>query len=225
MNNRVLAGIVVVIVVIVIAAVAVVGFGGGDREGVTTGVNYHGNGGLTSDGEEVFGLTSTEVSTNMFTYEDMVFVDWNTEQDGSGTWYDAGDTISYGDGTVDLYAQWAYGFSVGYSYIGPIGYDWEVILVDSSGQGRTVTGLDTIALPSDGKAGILVLGAVNGTVWTFDEDTVTFSGTSDVYEYEVRLVLDGADTVTDLSQENSCVLGITFDSPVTGHIFISEEHV
>lgn len=218
-------GVAVVIVVVVIAAVAIYGFGGDDQEGVTTGVNYHGNGGVTSEGEEVFSLTSTEVSSNMFTYGDMVFVDWNTEQDGSGTWYGVGDTISHGDGTVDLYAQWAYGFSVGYTYIGPISYDWEVILVNSSGGGRTVTGLDTIALPSDGKAGILIPGAINSTVWTFDEDTVAFTGTSDVYEYEIRLELDGADTVTNLSQGNSCVLGITFDSPVTGHIFISEEHV
>ena len=107
MDNKVLAGIVAVVVVVVVVAAAAIMLGGNDNEerGVTTGVNYHGNGG-TWDGTSVYGNTNTTVETNLFTYEGHTFIGWNTAADGSGTSYAVGDPISYGSGTIDLYAQW-----------------------------------------------------------------------------------------------------------------------
>lgn len=218
MNNKVLAGVVVVIVVVVIAAAAIVGFGGNDQEGVTTGVNYHGNGGVTSEGEEVFGLTSETVSMNLFTYDGMIFQGWNTSADGSGEDYAEGDTIVYGDGAVDLYAQWVYAMNVTVGHVssggGLTGY------LALGGDEFENIGFGPVALPETGMVSVVFTGAPDDTVWTYDEETTTFTGTCSECTYEVRLALDGVTDITDFSTGSDCWFVIGYDGPVTGEITV-----
>ena len=50
--------------------------------------------------------TSHTVKANGFTNLNKVFVNWNTEEDGSGTAYTPGETFSPSAGEMTLYAQW-----------------------------------------------------------------------------------------------------------------------
>ncbi len=110
MDNKVVIAIVVAAVVICAGAgVAIlVGSMNNNESGVTEGVNYHGNGGKTSEGQTVMGSTSHDVIPNIFAYDGYKFVSWNTKADGSGTTYNPYGYIEYASGkTVDLYAIWA----------------------------------------------------------------------------------------------------------------------
>jgi len=46
------------------------------------------------------------VAANTMTREGFAFVEWNTAADGTGTGYDAGDTLTIGSAAVTLYAIW-----------------------------------------------------------------------------------------------------------------------
>ena len=73
---------------------------------LSKGINYSGNGGVTSAGKSSFSEDSNKVAANKFTLEGKTFAGWNTSRDGTGTSYKAGDTIEY-YGYAILYAQWA----------------------------------------------------------------------------------------------------------------------
>ena len=70
-------------------------------------LSYDGNGGTgsmdslteTTDGEEF------TIKENQFQNEGMSFIEWNTEEDGSGISYHAGDKLTLSEDTT-LYAQW-----------------------------------------------------------------------------------------------------------------------
>ena len=94
-------------------------------------LTYNGNGGITASGDRIYsdpknpymGDATVVVLPNMFTYSvpkngkyadeentvsaisNAVFDGWNTEKDGSGTTYQAGDTFRI-QSNVTLYAQW-----------------------------------------------------------------------------------------------------------------------
>ena len=73
-------------------------------------VTYHGNGGTFEDGtdeltELVFDWRQVIADETLFENEGKAFVGWNTEIDGSGSWYHTGKGIGK-IGRVDLYAQW-----------------------------------------------------------------------------------------------------------------------
>lgn len=109
MDNKVVIAIVVAAVVICAGAgvAMLVGNMSNNESGVTEGVNYHGNGGKTSEGKTVMGSTSHDVIPNIFTYDGYKFASWNTKADGSGTTYEPYGYIEYASGkTVDLYAIW-----------------------------------------------------------------------------------------------------------------------
>ena len=67
------------------------------------------NGGLIPDGDEYAQGTTVEVKglprTNPLSVEGYTFDGWNTQKNGSGTAYKAGDTIKLNN-NVTLYAQW-----------------------------------------------------------------------------------------------------------------------
>lgn len=180
MNNKVLAAVIVVVVVIAAAAAALVMSGGDDEEGtVTTGVNYHGNGGTTSSGGTVYGFTETTVQVNRFTYEGRVFTGWNTLADGTGTSYQQGDGISYGSGTVDLYAQWSYALTIDVLTSGSLTLlgSLTMYLIGGSGDYSKISafGTDGIALPSEGAAALAI--HVDGvSEWTVDGDALVATG-------------------------------------------------
>ena len=177
MDNKVLAGIVAVVVVVVVVAAAAIMLGGNDNEegGVTIGVNYHGNGG-TWNGDTIYGYTETTVQSNHFEYDGHVFIGWNTAADGSGTSFEVGKPINYGSGTIDLYAQWAYGINITItkdaSSIGPITPPTVALALVNSEQFTAINSPGTYALPSGGSAGISV--SVNGVEnWTVNGNTLT----------------------------------------------------
>ena len=150
MSNKTLV-IVGIVAVVAIAAVAIgFGFKGDDNQDeVTTGVNYYGNGGQTSDGKTVFGLTSHTVFQNLFTKDDARFDSWNTKSDGTGTIYHPGDNIDYRDGSsVRLYAIWDEG-----AYLTCTGIADNITLTYN---GQTLSLLGSIKLPASGEAVITV---------------------------------------------------------------------
>jgi len=69
-------------------------------------VTYNPNGGNGDvEADTIGGDEVAIVRDNLFTYDNRVFVGWNTQSDGSGTWYNPGDTVDSND-NVTLYAQW-----------------------------------------------------------------------------------------------------------------------
>ncbi len=150
MSNKTLV-IVGIVAVVAIAAVAIgFGFNGGNNQDeVTNGVNYYGNGGSTSSGNTVFGLTSHTVSQNLFSKDDARFDSWNTKSDGTGTTYRPGDNIDYKDGTsVRLYAIWDTG-----AYLTCSGVAENITLTYN---GQTLSTLSSIKLPAGGEATIAI---------------------------------------------------------------------
>ena len=62
--------------------------------------------GTVADGKHyIAGGTATVVSEK-FSRPGYNFTGWNTAADGTGTSYEAGDSITIGDENVTLYAQW-----------------------------------------------------------------------------------------------------------------------
>ena len=73
-------------------------------------VTYNGNGadgGFTKDEASHASGSDVTVASNSFSREGYTFTGWNTEVDGSGTDYAAGETISGISSNMTLYAQWS----------------------------------------------------------------------------------------------------------------------
>lgn len=73
-------------------------------------VTYNGNGadgGYTTDETAHANGSNVTVASNSFTKTGYTFTGWNTEDDGSGTAYSAGGTISGISSNMTLYAQWS----------------------------------------------------------------------------------------------------------------------
>ena len=89
------------------------------------------------------------------TNDELIFVGWNTEMDGSGTPYTDADTVknltSTQDETVTLYAQWVEGYKVNY-YCADL----------------DVTGTMETSVFIPGEAGTLTANAFEKTGYTFD---------------------------------------------------------
>ena len=224
MDNRVLGGIVAVIIVVVVVAAAMVVYGGDDNEegGVTTGVNYHGNGG-TYEGGTTYGFTETTVQTNLFTYDGYVFMGWNTAADGSGTSYAVGDAIIYGNGTVDLYAQWAYGLNISVSSMGHIDLMEHVhlYLVDENGDETELSAFHgSYVLPDYGAAGIAV--GIDGVSSWAVIDGVFVGTDSEGNAYNVSIEMTGADP-NELMGTALAAWLFQYDNPVSCTISISEQ--
>lgn len=78
-------------------------------------IAYDSNGGMASDGTKTYSHTvkygeAYNYSSNPFTKDGYVFLGWNTKRDGSGTWYNVGDSFinltAENDVKIVLYAQW-----------------------------------------------------------------------------------------------------------------------
>ena len=75
-------------------------------------VIYHGNGGVLDGSKDAEVLQPVDYQGSErfkgdlgFTYEDHVFVGWNTSPSGTGVWYSSEQTVRI-PGTIHLYAQW-----------------------------------------------------------------------------------------------------------------------
>lgn len=231
MNTKTVAGIIIVVIVVIAVAAVALSLGGGDdddRDGgieVTTGVNYHGNGGQTSDGSQVYGLTSETVTPNTFQREGMVFTGWNTRPDGTGTAYSVNGTIHYGNGTVDLYAQWAYAFTVSnVSSSGSQVFTPVVYLVYDDGSREIVTSLGA-PLPDDGmgRMEVRISGLSN---WVVDSEFNNIVGTdASGNEYVVTATMVGPSDIIACVDETSGYGGFLFafeEGPVSCELSISQ---
>ena len=74
-------------------------------------VTYNANGATGSAPTDAnsygYGATVTVLGKNTLTKADNMFIGWNTEDDGTGTWYAPGETFTIECANVTLYAQWA----------------------------------------------------------------------------------------------------------------------
>lgn len=72
-------------------------------------VTYLGNGNTGGNPPRRFAYmvgADATIAANTMTREGFAFVEWNTAADGTGTGYDAGDTLTMGSAAVTLYAIW-----------------------------------------------------------------------------------------------------------------------
>ena len=77
-------------------------------------VIFNGNGndeGTSMSNQELTYDTEANLNNNLFTKEGLVFKEWNTNEDGTGTSYSNGATVLnlVSSGTITLYAQWTEG--------------------------------------------------------------------------------------------------------------------
>lgn len=94
--------------------------------GMYMSVVYHGNGGLTANGDSFVKYTylnnECEAISNCFTNGDKVFSKWNNKSDGSGySNYQPGYTIYGHQADIDLYAIWLKVFTITYNANGGSG--------------------------------------------------------------------------------------------------------
>lgn len=207
MDKKIVAILAVVVVVVVIAGLAVAMSVDEESNKVTEGVNYHGNGGHLSNGNDLYGLTSHSVSENMFTNGDARFTSWNTKADGTGTTYHVGDYIDFASGkTVDLYAIW--NSSSTFSVVSVFNHFTMYY------EGQKLTMLTVLDLPSSGSMDIVVQAAASGGVFSIVEnDIIRYQiddGTS-IKEYMLALVFTGTTDCNVSLVDGSPVVRIGFD--------------
>ncbi len=78
-----------------------------DESPQTVSLSYNSNGGSGSmDNTSGVVGDSVTVSECEYTYEGYTFSSWNTSEDGSGSSYSAGDSVTMPEGGMTLYAQW-----------------------------------------------------------------------------------------------------------------------
>ncbi|MGN1045300.1 MAG: hypothetical protein ACI4Q9_05040 [Candidatus Methanomethylophilaceae archaeon] len=165
-------------------------------------VAYHGNGGHTDDGADVWKVTNKTVLQNVF-YSDTgrIFKEWNDKADGSGTSYKEGDPV---EGGTDLYAIWYQHKTLGYSSSGSTSY---VPLLEINS--RTIVPLGQCGFDYADVNQIATYD--NSITWdsaVFDGEKFVFSGTKlgddgNEYRYTVELKATDEDgkTVFDTDRE------------------------
>ena len=225
MDNKVVIAIVVAAVVICAGAgvAMLVGNMSNNESGVTEGVNYHGNGGKTSEGKTVMGSTSHDVIPNIFTYDGYKFASWNTKADGSGTTYEPYGYIEYASGkTVDLYAIWAVDGSMLYvsTLIGTLSFYYDGTLVGFGGVDIPDSGpIDVVVkVPSDATdlsiektdKGIHRITFKVGTKTYMESLYVSVGGTDTDFEWKT----DGS-TVTLTIEYSNCDVSISYSQGTT----------
>lgn len=195
------------------------GGGGGDTPSTYT-VTYDGNGKTSGDVPTdsnspyekdakvtVLGNTGSLAKTNY------TFTGWNTEANGSGTHYDAGDKFDMGTTNVTLYAQWEYNFTThspgiyksteeggyGRTLKTVDGRDYEVYLLisESSDKGSLYAGPD--ASTTDGYA--LYKNVSKGTMMTATDGwlillTSGYAGSGNVNTNEFAKMSGGSNLST-----------------------------
>ncbi|MCL1847836.1 MAG: InlB B-repeat-containing protein, partial [Coriobacteriia bacterium] len=144
-------------------------------------VTYNGNGGVLDDGTDerydLYLLLIDEEATiqdgSLFEKDGYVFTGWNTEPDGTGDDYAAGDIVK---APLTLYAQWEKsGYDITVNFPGVEGVTVEYYSNTSGGWVTVGTADDTLdfVLPKDHKAtwGVTSVRAVKGGMsYTFEVD-------------------------------------------------------
>ena len=226
MNSNVVIAIVVAAVVVCagVGAVLILGNMNSDESGVTEGVNYHGNGGKTSEGKTVMGSTTHDVIPNIFKYDGYKFVSWNTKADGSGTTYKAGDYIEFGSGkSVDLYAIWHVDGSMLYvsTLIGSLSFYY----------GGVHVGFGGVDIPDSGPIDVTVnvpSGATDVTIEKTDKGIhrITYKMGTTTYLESLYVSVGGEDTdfewvlkddvITLTIEYNKCNVSISYNQGTIG---------
>lgn len=205
MDNKVVIAIVVAAVVICagVGVAILVGNMGSEEKGVTEGVNYHGNGGKTSEGRTIMGSTTHDVIGNIFKYDGYKFVSWNTKADGSGTTYKSGDYIAYASGeAVDLYAIWAVDGSMLYvsTFLGNLSFYYN----------GTSVGFSGVDIPDSGPIDVLVTipsGATDLHIEKTDKGLhkLTYKLGTKTYSDTMSVSVGGTDTDFEWKSDDSTV--------------------
>ncbi len=205
-----------IVVVVVIAAAAVVALGMGEEEThPSEGIIYDGNGGKTSSGSSTIDSKLTEVmSGNIFTKEGSVFQHWNTAKDDSGTTYYAGETLSYGSGSVRLYAIWYEGYTLTYT-----SYSTNFSLY----HGSIAIGPTTPIKISQGELSFTVSTSKTGGEFSVNQDkmSVTYSipNGSKTSSYTTYYTVKGATGASVELVNGVAILKVSYDG--TGDVTIS----
>ena len=133
---------------------------GGGPAPTTYTVTYHANVTGVADIEETYneGATVT-IADNTFSNPGYAFTEWNTEADGSGDSYDAGDEIEDIDDDLELYAQWEESNTATYTY-------------NFAGANNFYTDAALTTHPSSGSGNNV------GTIYYSDGSTFVASGTN-----------------------------------------------
>ncbi len=216
MDNKVVIAIVVAAVVICAGAgVAIlVGNTSNNDSGVTEGVNYHGNGGKTSEGKTVMGSASHDVIPNIFTYDGYKFASWNTKADGSGTTYNPYGYIEFASGkSVDLYAIW--------TVDGPMLYNQSSPATDTMGvyYNEAYVGILGVDIPASGPIDIVFKvssGATNLNIEVTEKGfhRITYNIGTKMY-INTLTVKVGDETLTDYDWkvvDGTVVLTVQYDN-------------
>jgi hypothetical protein len=172
MDNKLIAILAVAIIAIAGIGVAAVMMNQGDTQ---VGVIYDGNGGKTSTGETRAVYDNDVAMINMFTNGDLVFKNYNTKADGTGTTYNVGDAVSRG---MTLYAQWS-----------------EKTAFWVTSYSTNITSLVNVALNGNTPGMLSPVGPVNmitvtgGTGWTVNDNV--FSCVIDGKNYTLTIKVTG----------------------------------
>ncbi len=199
-KNIVIVSIIAIVLVIAACAILI-------PNDKVEGVTYYGNGGITSDGETAVTYANESVIQNIFSNNDLVFVDWNTQADGEGTSYSVGEAVSY---NVSLYAQWSYS-------VNPFG-------VDSNGCNYFSFYIDgSILMDCSPVASGSEITISGGSGWTYDS-TDGFICTIDGEEYSVIIKVVGTEESPSLSiiDDVPTVILTGVDSNISAYIVCSE---
>ncbi len=211
--------LVAAMVAILVAVVAAVGLMGGDQEdyGITEGVVYFGNGGETLDGKSFYGITDETILESWFTYDGHVQAGWNTKSDGTGTSYNTGDSIDYGNGIVKLYAMWDYAFSA--YFHSSLSTELEFYVGNSEHNSR----VSIIPVALSGSTAFLIV--TGGENWEVDDNNV-FHGVSDdgKYSLTVTVTFNSGDPVAyTITSSGVPAIEFDFDCPVNVDIYTDKK--
>lgn len=173
--KRTIASLIVVLIVIAACVFAYAETRDDGTDIIESGINYQGNGGLTSDGDTVEGVESYVVldGEGMFQREGYVFVGWNTRADGSGTGYMPGDVVESDEG-VRLFAQWSYALTISWNSGNGSATDLLYQLTDLNHEQVDIAEGRPTALPDSPWTTLSVI--KTGTQWNVDNDSLTITG-------------------------------------------------
>ena len=173
---------IVAVVIVIVVAAGIILLVNNDNNN-SNGVTYYGNGG-SNEGVTSYTYTNTTVMSNLFSYNDYMFTGWNTDSNGNGTSYVAGDTVSNG---TKLYAQWTQNYFTETSVIGTSTLAFSLnVYIGSTEQILLSSGIScgNLTYSSSDYFDISLSGA---SEWTVGDNCLTFSYDDQIYSLTISL--------------------------------------
>ena len=160
---------------------------------------FNSNGGTgTMPNQRLSYNVQTPLSANLYTRQDYIFYNWNTEPDGSGTSYSNQEGVTNLIGTnnqpVTLYAQWVIG-----NPVAEIDGQFFVSLQDAINSVTTPNLQTTIKLLRD-TSEVLTVGATQDIVFNLQNYTISNSGSAPVLENYGKVKMTNGTIRTNVGQ-------------------------